>query len=316
MRKRHHFLPVFYLKRFTDSSGLLWQFDLRHRAAVNPFQTTPRNAAVESYLYAPGVGPDPRNDDFESWLGSHVDAPSAPVIAKLCADRVLAGHEQLVLARFVVSLRLRTPSHRDKTLAKATRVARRLLEEWRADPGLIREHVHEAYAAGGRSRQEAAIEIAQWEELLDSNEPLGISVLKPLWLDFIATCVRETALLFGEFDYLVFEPPTGEQFVTSDTPVLRRYDKAILRRLLGEPGWLSPNTEISVPLAPNRMLVIGRGREEPIDLHSWWESWRADLVQSACDRLISHERPDWAHLQSAMRAVSVSRAPRPVLTGS
>ena len=206
-------------------------------------------------MYAPGAGPDPRNDDFESWLGSHIDGPSAPVVAKLCEGRELVPHELLVLSRFVVSQRLRTPLQRDKILSTATRYAKLLVEKWRADPALMRADIEEAYAAGGRSNQEAALEIEQWESLLGSNEPLQIRALKFFWLDFINTSIRRTALEFGVFDYLVFEPPGSEEFATSDSPVLRRYDHAILRRCLGEPGWLSPRTEISLPLAPNRMLL-------------------------------------------------------------
>ncbi len=47
--QRHHYLPQFYLKNFTDVKGLLWVFD---RDAKEYRQQTPKNIAVQRDYYA------------------------------------------------------------------------------------------------------------------------------------------------------------------------------------------------------------------------------------------------------------------------
>ena len=300
IRKRHHFLPVFYLNRFLNPAGRFFQFDLRFEITPNPIRTTPQNVGVESYLYSPGLGPDPRDETLEAWLGKHVDAPAAPVVAKLCDGQVLSTAEQYLLSRFLVAQRLRTPSHRDLTLSDAQRRAERLVEEWRQDRSMMRKHIREAHSAAGHPPDQATAEINHWEALFDSGDEIGVSTLKTFWLNLIAQSIKETSTRFGGLQYLVFEPPSGREFCTSDSPVLRRYTNPLLRRVGGEPGWLSPATEISLPLAPDRMLLIGWELEAPVDLVEWWETWRRDLLWAADRFLISRELPTWVRLELAM----------------
>lgn len=53
----HHFVPQFYLKRFTDSDGLLWVYD---KDSDHVFSANPRNLAAEHGFYTlPEFFPDP-----------------------------------------------------------------------------------------------------------------------------------------------------------------------------------------------------------------------------------------------------------------
>ena len=53
----HHFVPQFYLKRFTDSDGLLWVYD---KDGDRIFSANPRNLASERGFYSlPKFFPDP-----------------------------------------------------------------------------------------------------------------------------------------------------------------------------------------------------------------------------------------------------------------
>ncbi|MBV9548985.1 MAG: DUF4238 domain-containing protein [Alphaproteobacteria bacterium] len=46
--KRHHYVPRFYLRRFTNTNGQLWIWD-RHRDKI--FLTTPEKVAAENHFY-------------------------------------------------------------------------------------------------------------------------------------------------------------------------------------------------------------------------------------------------------------------------
>ncbi len=46
--KLHHFVPQFYLRRFTDADGLLWVWN---RDSDKAFRTNPTNVAAQNYFY-------------------------------------------------------------------------------------------------------------------------------------------------------------------------------------------------------------------------------------------------------------------------
>lgn len=46
--KRHHYVPKFYLERFTDSAGFLWVFD---KQTDRVFQSRPVNLAAQGWFY-------------------------------------------------------------------------------------------------------------------------------------------------------------------------------------------------------------------------------------------------------------------------
>lgn len=64
--KRHHYVPRFYLQRFTNERGKIWVYDKLKKTA---FETAPENIASQTHFYrvdenAEGVGPSEMENQF------------------------------------------------------------------------------------------------------------------------------------------------------------------------------------------------------------------------------------------------------------
>jgi hypothetical protein len=123
--KRHHSVPQEHLRRFTGEDGLLYQYQ---RGDGTVRRVSPTNAAVESYLYAPGDGPDPRADDVEAFLSEKIEGPAIPALRKLAdGDPELSDEERHRVALYIAFQEQRVPAMRDRILDFAKEIAMDLM---------------------------------------------------------------------------------------------------------------------------------------------------------------------------------------------
>ena len=121
--KRHHYIPVMLLNRFTDDDGGLWL--CRRAGKETKIQlVSPKNAFVEGHLYTKRDGSGNPDMSVEAGL-SAVEGDASPVIDRI-VDHSLAGHcpclsalDRQNLVQFMICLRRRDPGNRqwvEKTL--------------------------------------------------------------------------------------------------------------------------------------------------------------------------------------------------------
>lgn len=102
--KRNHYVPVFLLRRFTDTDGMLWVYD---KAARKWFRTNPINAGVETGMYP---------QEVEDWFSDEVESPAGPIFEKLSKrDSNLSESEISVIANFISEQMFRVPATREST---------------------------------------------------------------------------------------------------------------------------------------------------------------------------------------------------------
>ncbi|MFH1560832.1 MAG: DUF4238 domain-containing protein [Chloroflexota bacterium] len=121
----HHFVPQFYLSRFSDGDGLLWVYD---KDSDRVFATTPRNLASERGFYAlPDSFPDPLllEKQFSDLEGQ------AALITQDWLDQLASGDSVDIpdINREIMSLYLATQLLR-------TSEARTMLLQGLANPGV------------------------------------------------------------------------------------------------------------------------------------------------------------------------------------
>jgi hypothetical protein len=108
---KHHYLPVFYLDRWTGTGGRLFHFYRPYRAVVaSPI--SPLNTGFENGLYSlDGVAPEKRQIVETQFMAPAVDSPAAVVLEKMLKGGLseLTGDERVEFTRFVLSLEYRGP---------------------------------------------------------------------------------------------------------------------------------------------------------------------------------------------------------------
>ena len=123
-KKRHHYVPVAYLNRFTDATGRLYAYrkdDPRH-----PLHVRPNEIAFEKYYYSqplPGGGQD--NNLLED-LFSTVETWWPGLVNDLTAKRDTRDRME-ILFQFMGLLRVRGPMMRDAVELQLAQVARRTM---------------------------------------------------------------------------------------------------------------------------------------------------------------------------------------------
>lgn len=270
--KRHHAVPRFYLSRFAAKDGLIWLHDLHTQSVA---RVSPNDAIVEKYLYSPGVGENPKDDAFEKFLAEHVDGPAAPAIARFAEDGVISSDHRQRIALFLAFQELRTPRMRDTVSGMVTQVGERILDILVEHP----ENMKRTFEEMGTPMSDEDL-----GRLVEGVKSGGIKIeaTKMAWLQS-AAIASEIASMLESMPWTVVEAPSGVEFLTSDSPIVKVVtDPTVPNHFSG--GWLSPAAESTFALDPSHMLVIKPdGTEGRFGVRKAW-------CKDVNSRLISHAR--------------------------
>lgn len=250
-RKRHHYLPRLYLSRFVNEEGLLWQYE---RGKSEPVLVKPKDAAVEGYLYAPGVGDDPRNDSVESFLADFVDGPAVEPLEKLIAGDELSTEDRTRLSLYIAFQEFRVPERRDWILSIVEGLAGQFMDLVTARPEFFRAELERT--TGREFSEEDA------ERIIQSHREgkFEIKATKVTWLQCLLGVSQDLVPTIAQLKWLVVEVGAHEdlEFVTSDTPVTKVLtDRSVPEMFAG--GWESPSAESTLTLTPKHLLVMTPG---------------------------------------------------------
>lgn len=107
---KHHYIPKFYTKRWTDDRGLLCQFDL-HPRGVAAKRRSPDGVGFKHNLYSiPGVPPD-ISEYLEDKFFRDADQGASDALDRLIARDLdgMSDKAKSAWARFIMGLLQRTP---------------------------------------------------------------------------------------------------------------------------------------------------------------------------------------------------------------
>jgi hypothetical protein len=279
--KRHHAVPQFYLRRFSNSDGYLWLHDRHQRIAT---QVHTRDAMVEKYLYAPQTGDEPYDDALEKHLAVNVEGPAALPLEKLSKGDELSEVERQHLSLFLAYQEVRVPRMRDLITAFTADVGQRVLEIAASNPKSIRSSLESA----GESISDATL--TRMTELVLSGG-IKVEATKMAWLETTLANAGEMAGMLYRMPWFVVEAHSQIEFLTSDAPIVKVLtDRTVPREFAG--GWLSPSAEATFALDPKHCLVIrpdgkqGRGRASKL----WCKDVNSRLVRQAHRFVASRSR--------------------------
>lgn len=109
---KHHYIPVFYLKRWVGSDGKLCEYS-RPYDTVRPRRVHPDATGYVHGLYTiPGLPPESEQAQYvEKKFLQKVDDWAARAIVALSNNEVTSSHLCVAWSIFLYSLMLRTPEH-------------------------------------------------------------------------------------------------------------------------------------------------------------------------------------------------------------
>jgi len=151
---RHHYVPQFYLRRWADTDGKVWEYRREPSGMVSERRVSPRATAFRDELYTERAG-DPgasttQPDWFETKVLGPVDCRAAPVLEKLVSGSppCLSDQEKADWAAFInaqLERGLYTMADREAEIPRiVTARTQELLNRYRNDSAERQHQLHEA----------------------------------------------------------------------------------------------------------------------------------------------------------------------------
>lgn len=231
---RHHYLPCFYLSRWTTAEdGRLCEFSRPYKE-VKPKRVFPAGTAFEEDLYViPGL-PDERRHALEKQFFGSIDQQAKDISDLMLQGQAILPSEPTGRSSwfsFLMSLRQRNPEAVAEHKVTARQFLDKSLQKLEADYRTLRgptdPPTYAEFEARTRStgRFEQAVTMALQDTITLRRS--GTEVIRMRWFIYTA-------------------PPTGHRFLTSDRPLVMTN------------GLLVPDAHIALPISPRRLFVAVR----------------------------------------------------------
>jgi len=246
-KKKQHYVPIFYLKRFSDPSSLndkdpfLWVFDKKDG---NVFPRSPKNIGFEKYFYSFESDGQWDNDDL---IGNEL--------------KIHDIKKRYLLSKFICFLYTRTPKAREHLRIIAENVLKeKFVEMVNSEGGLekfLKKH--------GKT----------WtpEEFIKSFNGMKFT---PGRYTFLEGMIESTKLVIPHFanrNWVSLIPKSKNMFfITSDHPVLPFNSEIKDENTV--PGFAQKETDIYFPISPKLcLLATYKFAETTIEIEDNKVSW-------------------------------------------
>ena len=256
MKKRHHFLPQFYLRRFASSGarGRIWTYDSLFGTVR---ASGVKNTAYETHLYSVPREDGTRTDEFEDALAD-IEGRAAPVLDKLLRNESVQGQERADLSSLFALMVVRTDSFRRQYAEVSLGMTQLLLSTTAAHDvafnSLINKLEEEFGDVSGHHKKKLR------EGMLDPDR-FGFVVNKAWTLN--ALRVHDAlAPVFYRMNWTILNAKSPHYFVTGDNPVVKLLPDRFSKSFYGG-GYADKRIEVTLPLSPERCLVTHWNNELP-----------------------------------------------------
>jgi len=250
-KKRHHYIPQFYLKGFVDpntskeQTPYLWVGDIGEKRI---FRKAPTNVARLHGYYTITRPTEVENQDFEDYLATK-EAKAAPVLERLItASDSLSDSERRLFSEFVTVQKYRVPCFREKVHELLEDVARTTMRMMASDPKRWQRKITEL-------EKETGVKVgAETESLRQFTLSNGydIKASPNMSLGIMLKLINTIAPIINEMRWAVFSTPIGQNLLTSDCPV-SLYDPTTRPLLMGV-GLGMEKVELILPLTRHAFL--------------------------------------------------------------
>lgn len=109
-KKKHHYIPVFYLNGFTNSSDCLWIYDKDDKGM---FESSPEGIAYENHYFSFINPQGERDSETVENMISELEGEFSKVTKKILNFEELSIQDRINFALFVSSMMVRVPNMRD-----------------------------------------------------------------------------------------------------------------------------------------------------------------------------------------------------------
>jgi hypothetical protein len=246
--RKHHYIPIFYQRRFANSNGLLWVYD---RLDKTYKELHPKSICFEKDLYATKPKEQPRDRRIESNVLSKVDDWHAKTIAAVvkAAPNAPSPDQLASLAVFAAIQHTRVPSNSGMITAMYEAGANDMMELAFANIERARMSLKRYERETG---EELGISAESMMEAVKGEHVKAVATEIP-FLSGIGEHTGFMAKTFASLDWQILMSPPQVGFILSDNPVA-----VVPPPRSVAVGILIPGTFTYVPLTRRLCVRLGK----------------------------------------------------------
>jgi hypothetical protein len=250
-KKRHHYIPVFYLNGFTGSDGALWVYDKEDKG---PFASSPEGIAYERHYFSFTTPTGEKDSEtVENWMAA-LEGESDKVLNKVISQTILTEDERKTFACFVASMMTRTPNNRNNIQQSTADIAKHLNIRVASDKDAFEQMVRNYEKAAGKKIEMSIEELRQFAV---NPENYTVSVDSEYAISMALSLIEKLTPVFFKMKWLFLKAPNDCKFLTGDNPL--SYTDVTQGRNLA--GLNNKNIEVSLPLSRD-ICALGGWRDK------------------------------------------------------
>lgn len=247
--KKQHYIPQLHLRHFTGlrPPGMLWTYDLLIGTSR---PSLPKETATETNFYSVQDENGQYIDAIEKWLQG-VETKAAPIYEQLLNGKIPQAQERMDFSTFIASLYSRTPAMR-RIYGEVMGSGRQfLMNAIASKPDAFEQEIRRYEAEKGpidpEVRERMRRFILNKQYTIDVDHHAAIPALN----------LSDTLQgIFFEMGWAVVGNDE-QHLITCDQPVVRVTPRKTFHPIYGDGGFLNKHVTVTVPLSPNRCLVMG-----------------------------------------------------------
>jgi hypothetical protein len=248
---RHHFVPAFYLRGFSDSKhgNLLWVYS---KTSDEMFCQKPENVGFEKHYHTFGKLDGTKDTNTIEDYFCHVwEGPAANIIESIKAGSFPVDKDRQFFASFLGLSFTRSPNHRENFERIIVHLGMKVAQFSAADP----EYFAQTLQNYERDMGEKLTEDPEGLRKLMLNGGYDLSVRPELYLKMFIGHGLQFGLVIEKMKWNFIQATSRFKFLTSDNPFFL-YDPSVDNRsFLQGTGLLNKTVEISFPISQDLALI-------------------------------------------------------------
>ena len=248
MKKRHHFVPQFYLRQFAtlEPAEEIWTYDMEAGVSRG---TTVQNTAFEKHLYSVPLEDGTRLDDLEDVI-ANIESKAAPVLEKLTTGQKVGDQERADFASFMAIMYVRTDVFRHQYAQIMTSGLQLQMYSMAIRDGAFKNFIEKYQRDKGPLSAE---EIETMRNGMLNPQDFTVSVDKEWTLKALKLHDRLLPILY-DMRWVLLKAKNPRYFITSDNSVVFEVPRRHNQPFYGG-GLLHNKVELTFPLSLDTCLL-------------------------------------------------------------
>jgi len=212
-KKKHHYIPVFYLNGFTNLNGCLWVYD---KGGKGPFESSPEGIAYENHYFS-FMTPEGEKDSetIENFM-MQLEGESSKVVQKILAGEALTEDERITFAVFVASMAVRVPNLRNNIQSSTAEMIKRLTAFTAAHKTGFASMVEQFERETGQKIDLPVEELRQWAA---DPENYTVEVDQQYAVGMALSLMDRFVPIFFDMKWAFLKASGDFNFMTGDNPL-------------------------------------------------------------------------------------------------